>query len=141
MPTALSFRLTFHGSIALLAGLLCGLPTVIETANGPMRFWHTAHEALILVGVWLWAASAILPQLVLDGPKTRAYFWAHLGLCYGFSVALILGAAGGFLAFEPSSEPLRLAAFIAAVIGILGATTGASLALLGARAAAAGAAN
>jgi hypothetical protein len=136
MPSTLSSRLTFHGSIALLAGLFCGLPTVIETANGSMRFWHTAHEALILVGLWLWAASAILPQLLLDQSKTQAFFWAHLGLCYGFSVALILGATGGFLAFEPSSEPLRLMAFVGAVTGILGAATGASLAMLGARAAA-----
>jgi thiosulfate reductase cytochrome b subunit len=39
-------RLIFHGAIVLLAGLLCGYPTVVESLGGEesVRLWHTAHE-------------------------------------------------------------------------------------------------
>jgi hypothetical protein len=60
-------RLIFHGAIVLLAGLLCGYPTVVESLGGEesVRLWHTAHEALIMMGIWILAMSSVRPALVL----------------------------------------------------------------------------
>lgn len=50
MPNTARLRLLLHGAIVLLMGLLCGLPTTIEAMSESARFWHTAHEALIMMG-------------------------------------------------------------------------------------------
>ena len=128
-------RLIFHGAVVLLLGLLCGLPTVVETDNGPARFWHTAHEALIMMGVWMLAASSVLPALVLGRRETRAFVWSLLTMGYGFAVGLVLGAILEVEAFEPGGTPASFIAFSAAVAGILGAVMSAILTLMGARAA------
>lgn len=128
-------RLIFHGAVVLLVGLLCGLPTVVETGNGPARFWHTAHEALIMMGAWMLAASSVLPALVLGRRETRAFVWALLTMGYGFAVALVLGGIFEVEAFEPGSTAASFVAFSAAVVGILGAVVSAILTLMGARAA------
>lgn len=62
-------RLIFHGAVVLLVGLLCGLPTVVEDINGSERYWHTAHEALIMMGIWILAASSVLPALVSNDAR------------------------------------------------------------------------
>src|SRR5690349_9588811 len=70
-------RLVFHGAVVLLAGLLCGYPTVVESLGGEesVRLWHTAHEALIMMGVWILAMSAVLPTLVLPRREAAGLVW------------------------------------------------------------------
>ena len=128
-------RLIFHGTIVLLAGLLSGLPTVVESAGGSGRYWHTAHEALIMVGVWFYGEAAIARDLVLDAREASALRWAMLMLGYGFTTALVLAGIAGAEAFAPGATPLTFTAFVAALIGILGAFVTAGTTLLGARAA------
>jgi hypothetical protein len=128
-------RLIFHGAIVLLIGLLSGLPTVVEAINESGRFWHTAHEALIMMGIWMLAASSVLSALVLERRQTTALVWSLLVMGYGFSVALVIGGAVGANAFEPGGTPATFTAFVAAVVGIGGAFVATALTLMGARAA------
>jgi hypothetical protein len=128
-------RLIFHGAIVLLVGLLSGLPTVVESINESGRFWHTAHEALIMMGIWMLASSSVLPALVLGRRETMALVRSLLVMGYGFSVALVIGGVVGANAFEPGGTPATFTAFVAAVVGIGGAFVATALTLMGARAA------
>src|SRR3989442_11231220 len=84
-------KLIFHGAIVLLVGLLCGLPTAVEASTESVRFWHTAHEALIMMGIWMLAASSARPLLVLYGRDASAPVWLVLALGYALPTALRLG--------------------------------------------------
>jgi|SRR5579859_487032 len=128
-------RLILHGAIVLLAGLLCGIPTVVESLNESARVWHTAHEALIMLGIWLLAESSVLSALVLDPRQATALLWALLAAGYGFLIGLVTGGIIGVSPFSPGDTPAAMLAFVAATIGIFGAVSAALLTLIGARAA------
>jgi len=133
---SLRLRVVLHGSIVLLVGLLCGLPTVTEVMGGDaQRFWHTAHEALIMMGVWMLAMSSVVPVLVLERREASVLFASLLAMGYGFVAALIIGGAAGVSPFVPGPTPAAFSAFLAAVVGILGAVLSAALTIMGARAA------
>ncbi|HET7789341.1 MAG TPA: hypothetical protein VFK78_00935 [Gemmatimonadales bacterium] len=129
-------RLILHGAIVLLAGLLSGFPTVVEAMQGEApRYWHTAHEALIMMGIWMLAASSLLPVLVLAKREARVLLWSLYAMGYGFVVALVLGGAIGVSPFSPGDTPASVVAFAAATLGIGGAVIAAALTLMGAAAA------
>lgn len=128
-------RLILHGAVVLLIGLLCGLPTAVESINETARFWHTAHEALIMIGTLMLAESSVLPVLVLGAREARALQWSLLVMGYGFTTALVLGGVLGATPFEPGATPATFAAFLVAAVGIFGAVMTAILTLWGARAA------
>jgi len=127
-------RLIFHGAIVMLVGLLCGLPAVTEVGEGALRQWHTAHEALIMIGVWLLAMSSVLPALVLERREASGLIWSLLAMGYGLMTALLVAALAGVRAFEPGSSPASIIAFAASSIGILGSVVATALTLMGARA-------
>jgi hypothetical protein len=126
-------RVIFHGGIVMLAGLLCGLPTVAE--GDAERFWRTAHESLILTGTLMLAVSSVLAVLVLPKRESSGLLWSLLATGYGFTVGLVLQAVTGQHAFGPSADPILLIAFIGNTAGILGSVLTASLTIMGARAA------
>jgi hypothetical protein len=134
MATNERARLIFHGAIVMLVGLLCGLPAVTESGSGELRQWHTAHEALIMVGVWLLAMSSVLPALVLERREASGLIWSLLAMGYGLTIALVVAALGGVRAFEPGTSPASIIAFSASNIGILGSVVATALTLMGARA-------
>lgn len=131
-------RLIFHGAIVLLVGLLCGLPTVSEASNESERFWHTAHEALIMMGIWMLVMSSVRSALVLPRREAAMLVWCLLAMGYGFMVALVLGGVLGISAFKPGDSVVTFTVFVPAVIGILGAVMSTLVTLRGARAAAHG---
>ena len=128
-------RLIQHGAIILLVGLLCGLPTAVESINETARFWHTAHEGLIMMGIWILTESSLFPSLALRQGEATALVWALLAMGYGFMAALIIGGFNGTTAFAPGGTPVTIAAFLAAVVGILGAVASTGITLMGAHAA------
>ena len=130
-------RLIFHGSIVLLVGLLCGFPTVVEAIASveSVRVWHTAHEALIMMGIWMLAGSSVLPVLVLQRREATALVWSLLLMGYGFMTALVIGGVIGMTPFSPGGTPAAFTAFLGSVVGIFGAVMAAALTLMGARAA------
>ena len=73
-------RLIFHGAVLLLVGLFCGIPTAVETIDGAARAWHTAHEALIMMGIWLLAESSVLPALVLEEREGSVLVWSLIAM-------------------------------------------------------------
>jgi hypothetical protein len=128
-------RLIFHGAIVLFVGLLCGYPTVIEAGGETLRLWHTAHEALIMIGIWLLATASVLSSLVLGKREASALVWSLLALGYGFMTALLIAAVTGVRAFQRGSAPATMIGFTASAIGILGALLATLLTMNGARAA------
>lgn len=128
-------RLIWHGAVVLLAGLLCGLPTVVEASAESPRFWHTAHEALIMMGIWMLAGSSVGPVLVLQRREATALYWSLLGMGYGFMVSLVMGGVLGVAVFSPGGTPATFVAFLASVVGVLGAVLATALTMMGARAA------
>ncbi|OLC06857.1 MAG: hypothetical protein AUH41_11840 [Gemmatimonadetes bacterium 13_1_40CM_66_11] len=128
-------KLIFHGAIVLLVGLLCGLPTAIEASTESVRFWHTAHEALIMMGIWILAASSVRPVLLLDGREATALVWSLLAMGYGFMTALVMGGIIGISPFAPGGTAATFIAFLSAVVGILGAFVATAVTLMGVRAA------
>jgi hypothetical protein len=128
-------RLIFHGAVVLLVGLLCGLPTVIESSTESVRFWHTAHEALIMMGIWILATSSVVPALVLERREAAGLVWSLLAMGYGFMTALVIGGVIGVSPFEPGHTPAAFTAFLGSTVGILGAVMATALTLMGARAA------
>lgn len=127
--------LIFHGAVVILVGLLSGVPTTVETIGETGRYWHTAHEALIMMGAWMLAASSVRSALVLDRREAAAFVWSFLAMGYGFMTALILGGSFGFSPFEPGSTPVRFIGFSCALLGILGAFVATAVTLMGVRAA------
>ena len=102
----------------LLVGLLCGLPTVVETGHESMRVWHTAHEALIMLGIWLIAMSSVLPVIVLERRDASALVWSLIAVGHGFALALLIQGVTGVRAFEPSRSIAGMTAFLSATVGI-----------------------
>src|SRR2546425_9848891 len=88
-------KLIFHGAIVLLVGLLCGLPTAVEASTESVRFWHPAHEGLIMMGIWMLAASSARPVLGLDGRAAPALVWAVLAMGSGLMTARVRGGING----------------------------------------------
>jgi hypothetical protein len=133
MDRTLRLRVILHGGIVMLVGLLCGLPAVNE--GDSERYWHTAHEALILIGVLLFAVSSVMPYLVLGKGEAKTLFRALLATGYGLMGGTVLQGVTGQHAFGPSTSPVVMVAFLSNVIGILGSVLTASLTIMGAAAA------
>jgi len=119
----------------LLVGLLCGLPTAVEASSESVRFWHTAHEALIMIGIWMLAASSVRSALVLDRREAMALVWSFLAMSYGLMTALVMGGIIGVSPFEPGGTPATFIAFLSAVVGIFGSFVATAVTLMGVRAA------
>jgi fatty acid desaturase len=128
-------KLIFHGAMVLLVGLLCGLPTTIEASNESERFWHTAHEALIMMGIWMLVMSSVRSALVLPRREAAMLVWFLLATGYGFMVALVMGGLLGTSPFKPGGTVPTFTAFVAAVVGIFGAVMATLVTLRGAHAA------
>ncbi len=125
-------RLVLHGSVILLIGLFCGIPSVVEVSAGSGRMWQGAHSALLLLGVWLLATAAVLPLLVLEAREATGLRWSLLLMAYSFMVAVIIQAVTGERAFGPDRSPLNMLAFAANLLAVLGTFLAASLTALGA---------
>ena len=125
-------RVVMHGALILLAGLLCGLPAVVEEAAQTSRMWQGAHSALLTLGVWLLATGAVLPLLVLEKRESAALLRSLPVMAYSFASAVIIQAATGIRSISPDIPLVNKVAFAANLIAVLSAFLSASLTLLGA---------
>ncbi|HYH82032.1 MAG TPA: hypothetical protein VEX86_19655 [Longimicrobium sp.] len=125
-------RLVFHGSVILLIGLFCGIPSVVEVSAGSGRMWQGAHSALLILGVWLIATAAVLPLLLLERREAIGLRVSLLLMAYSFMVAVIVQASTGERVFGPGPSPLNMLVFAANILAVLGTFLAASLTALGA---------
>ncbi len=133
MSTSDRTRVVFHGAVILFVGLLCGYPTVGE--GDAERYWHTAHEGLILIGVMMLAISSAMSVLSLERREATGLVWSLLATGYGFMTGLLIEAVSGAHAFGPSRSPLLMVAFAGNAVGVVGSMLAAGLTMVGARAA------
>jgi hypothetical protein len=122
-----------HGATVMLTGLLLGFATVLE--EEPERFWHTAHETTIFIGILMLAIAATLPHLKLEAREGKALMWSILAAGYGLPAGLLIQALIGKHAFSPTTDPVLMLGFICNTIGMGGSVFTAALTLMGARAA------
>lgn len=133
MDRTVRLRVMLHGAVVILIGLFCGFPTVVE--SDAERYWHTAHEALILTGTLMLAVSAMMSHLVLGKREANGLFWSLFATGYGLSVGTVLQGVLGQHAFGPSSSPMVTIAFVANAVGIGGSVIATALVVMGANAA------
>jgi hypothetical protein len=126
-------RVIQHGALVMLIGLFFGFATVAE--EEPMRFWHTAHETTVFIGILILAVSSALTHLKLERREARALMWSILATGYGLPTGLFIQAVVEKHAFGPSSDPWVMTGFILNTIGMGGSVLTASLIVMGARAA------
>jgi hypothetical protein len=126
-------RLAFHGAVALMVGLICGVIAVTEPEGQPMPSWQAAHGGLLLNGIWLLAVAGVAHRLVLERSLADGLFWSLLGMVYGFMETVLIQASFGVrgISFE-GSLPGRLA-FVGNLVVALCSVVSAGLILTGAR--------
>ena len=101
-------RLTFHGAVVTLVGLLAGIPyAMVATGRvvGSERAWRFAHVGNILGGIFLLAVAGVADRLDLVPARRTLLVWSLVrGLIPGGSLAntlvyvlLAVGAAGALL--------------------------------------------
>ena len=135
MSNADRLRIVFHGGVILLIALACGIPSVLEVSAGTGRMWQAAHSALLILGVLLLAAAAVLPLLVLPRREATALIWSLLLTAYSFATVAIVQAVLGRHVHGPSAAPLEMAVFFANILAVFGAFVSVSLIVMGAHAA------
>ena len=103
----LSSQMIFHGSVILVAGLLCGAPmgSAIKKERGDdvVRAWRVAHSGLLLGAVLLFAIALILPSISVGSTYDAVLAWSFILSAYGFLVALPFGATIGNRGLQPSA--------------------------------------
>src|SRR5260221_1819711 len=124
MPSRYRVRIVFHGAIVLLVGLLIGSPTGTEVGSEANRLWHTAHESLIMMGVWLLTMGSVFPVLALERREAAGVFLALLSTAYGFMVGAGLQGMTGRGAFLPTTSPIPPLGFFGKRSGVRGALFG-----------------
>ena len=125
-----------HGAAVLFLGLLLGLPAVVEELAGIQpTTWRAGHGALLLAGVWLLAAAAVLPLLRLSAGQRVALCWSLVVTAYAFTTAILLQAITGVRALSPHGTLSGWIAYLANLVTVAAGLLAALLTLMGAAAA------
>lgn len=141
--TSLSLQLALHGTVVLLIGLLAGAPygSSIKKSLKPLeteelaqteeavRAWRVAHSGLSSGGICLIAVSAILSDLLLEGPLDIALIVAYIVSGYGFSISLCYGAWTGNRGLQLQGELSNKVVYGGNLLGVLGSLLGTVLLL------------
>ncbi len=101
--------------------------------------WQAAHSALLVMGAWMLAEAGILGIIVLKRVEMSVLTWTLVTTGYSLAFAAIVQAVTGVRALGPSTSVVNMTVFAANLIVVLGSFLTASLTLMGARNAIAGA--
>jgi hypothetical protein len=130
-----SHILLLHGGIVLLAGTLAGFPfwiAVVRKQEGlVIRAWRVAHVTPLMTGLVMIAAGMLQPQLALGPTLHQVFAGSLVAAGYGFSLAMIAGAALGVRGLTPFPFGLATLLFAVHLVGAAGATIGTALIALG----------
>jgi hypothetical protein len=115
-------RLAFHGSIAILLGLLAGFPfafVILGQMAGDLRAWRMAHLEGVLNGLMLWAVAGFGGVLRLGDGAQRALVWALVVTAYGNSIAAIVGAMAGERGLEPGGNLANMTVYLLFMVALV----------------------
>ena len=70
-----------------------------------LRDQHTAHEALIVVGIWIVATPAALSSPFLGARETAAFRCSVVGMVHALVAALVRRGPTGARAHEQEAAP------------------------------------
>ena len=132
----LTKQLIFHGSVILLAGLLCGAPSGRAIVRGKsaavVQAWRLAHLSLPIGAILLFAISAVAQHLQMSGFLLTLMVWAFIVSGYAFTVALPLGAHYGHRGLTSGPPFLNRVVYLGNIVGAIGSLLGALLLVWGA---------
>ena len=127
-------QLIFHGSIALMVGLLSGVPMgrAIVTRADPSKVtaWRVAHSGLVMGAVMLFAVAANVPRLHLSPLWTAVMAWSFIASTYGFIVALPYGAYVGERGLRNTAGKGKIV-YLGNMVGAIGSLVGGIILVVG----------
>ncbi len=88
-----------------------------------------------MVGLMLIAIGAVLPRLRMGHRAASVLVWSLVASAYGFTLGLVVAAAGGVRGLRAAGPALNWVVFTAYMSGSLGALVGVGLMIRGAYAA------
>lgn len=125
--------LALHGGIVILIALLLGLLAVTDTPVEGLRNWRSAHQTLVLFGVWLLATAGAGSVLRLRSAEARGLVWALVIGAYAMVVTLSVRASTGVTGFGPGGSAAEWVAFVSNAIVMLASVLAALMTMSGAR--------
>jgi hypothetical protein len=132
-------QLVLHGSVILLAGLLCGAPlgsaVVRRKSEEAVRAWRVAHSSLVMGGVLLLALSSVVARLHLSAFTLALLVWAFVASSYVFAVVLPTAAYFGHRGLSSTPPPMNRVLYFGNIVGAAGMLVGTIVLLWGAYAA------
>ncbi|TMA55532.1 MAG: hypothetical protein E6J75_11720, partial [Deltaproteobacteria bacterium] len=88
-------RLTFHGAVVTLVGLLAGIPyAMVATGRvvGSERAWRFAHVGNILGGIFLLAVAGVADRLDLVPARRTLLVWSLVLSAYADAAGIVMAA-------------------------------------------------
>jgi hypothetical protein len=114
-------QLAFHGSIALLFGLLCGAPYGRAiNRNAPahtIHSWRVAHASLPMGAVLMFAVAALLPSFAIANQVKWFIAISLIVSVYAFCFSLPLAALTGHRGLSPGRPLATKLVFSGNMIG------------------------
>ena len=139
MDPRLRARMTYHGAVVIMLGLLTGFPYAFVLTGqlvGEERAWRMAHMEGLLNGMLVLLAAALSGALVLSARQHAWLCWSLVAAAYGNVVASTIGAAFGVRGLDlagPAANAIMNLLFWVAIVAVF---IGIGLLIVGARAAA-----
>lgn len=128
-------QLIFHGSVILLAGLLCGAPlgsaVVRRKSEETIRAWRVAHSSLVMGGVLLLALGGVVSRLHLSAFALALLVWAFVASSYVFAVVLPLAAYCGHRGLSSTPPLMNRVLYFGNIVGAAGMLVGTLVLLWG----------
>ncbi len=126
-------RLTAHGALVFLLGMVAGFPFAFAILGrvalwplniqwvvpGEPRAWHMAHLEGILNGVMLFAIAAVGPRLRLDASRQRLLATSLLVTAWGNMIASLIAPFFGVRGLELGGGVANTVVFLLFMIAIV----------------------
>jgi len=117
-------QLIFHGSIALLLGLIAGVPygrAILEKKDEKIvHMWRLAHMSLPIGAILLFAIASFVSSLDINDQHKWIIAILFIVSVYAFAVAMFLGASiGGERGLTSRGPLLAKLVYLANVVGAL----------------------
>ncbi len=134
VDNTLRVRLTLHGAIVLLVGLVAGLGAVTDVPGQPGREWTSVHQTLLVTGVWMLTTASASVFLTLPRREAAGLVWSLSSAGYALILSLVLQATTGVRGISPDGSVANWLAFVANIVVVIGGLLAALLTVAGARA-------